>query len=142
MKTMFMLLATLAVACGGKAADDTIPPAPAPAASAPEAPAAGSAIDRFHDKLAPLWHADESPERIADTCGAVADLHGIAQEILTAGPPAGAAADFADAAQALEQSVGALHGECDTAERKDFQAKFTVVHDAFHAVADKSGSAH
>jgi hypothetical protein len=101
--------------------------------------AEGTPVAKFHDALSPLWHAPAGAQRTTDTCNAVGSLHGIANEILGAGAPAGAAADYLDAAKALETSVGALHAECETAERKDFEAKFAVVHESFHAVADKAG---
>lgn len=101
--------------------------------------AEGSPVAKFHDALSPLWHAPAGAQRTADTCNAVASLHGIATEIVSTGAPAGAATDYLDAAKALETSVGALHAECGTTERKDFEAKFAVVHENFHAVADKAG---
>jgi len=101
--------------------------------------APGSPVEKFHDHLSPLWHAPEGAQRVTDTCAAAATLHGLAADIVKAGAPAGAAADYLDKAKALESSVGVMHGECDTAERKDFAAKFAAVHDAFHAVAESLG---
>jgi hypothetical protein len=98
----------------------------------------GSALHKFHEQLAPLWHAPESPQRVTDTCNAAAGLHGLAGEIVKAGPPAGAPADYADTAKKLEAAVATLHDECGTPERKDFAAKFAAVHDAFHALAERT----
>jgi hypothetical protein len=100
--------------------------------------AAGGPIDKFHEQLAPLWHAPESPKRVADTCAAAATLHGLANDIVMAGAGEGTKPDYLDATHKLVETVAALHKECGTADRKDFAAKFGAVHEAFHAVAERA----
>jgi hypothetical protein len=90
------------------------------------APASKQAIDDFHEVLAPLWHAAESPERTEETCAAVPAMEARAQAIGDA---------------LLVEAVHALGAEC-AGGRADFQAKFSTVHDAFHAAMEKGGVAH
>ena len=97
----------------------------APTTTAP-APASKASIDAFHEELAPLWHAPESPERTEKTCAAVPSLESKAQEIGDA---------------LLVESIHALGAEC-AGDRAAFQPKFSTVHDAFHAAMEKSGVAH
>src|SRR5678815_1529463 len=79
MKTTLSAL-LLAAACGGGAR--TVPPTPTPQQQpVTPAPASKAAIDAFHDVLAPLWHAPESPERVAHTCAAVASMESKAQDV-------------------------------------------------------------
>jgi hypothetical protein len=100
--------------------------------------APGGPIDKFHEQLAPLWHAPESPKRVADTCAAAATLHGLANDIVMARAGAGTAPGYLDATHALVDAVAAMHKECGTADRKNFNAKFAAVHEAFHAVAERA----
>ncbi len=143
-------LALLLAGCGSKSRSDSLPASAAePTVSdshgeahegEPEHAhgAAGGPVDKFHEQLAPLWHAPESPQRVTDTCAAAGTLHGLANDIVKAGAPEGAAPDYLDAAQKLVDAVAALHVECGTAERKEFGARFAAVHEAFHGVAERS----
>jgi hypothetical protein len=153
--------------CGSKSSTDTLPTAPAPTSEAEPAGheahegheggeaheghggeghegggehhgAPGGPIDKFHEQLAPLWHAPESPKRVTDTCAAAGTLHGLANDIVMAGAGEGTAPDYLDATHKLVDAVAALHKECGTADRKDFAAKFAAVHEAFHAVAERA----
>jgi hypothetical protein len=99
-----LLLLAVSGACGGAQQ-------PAPAAPA-------SAVDAFHDVLAPLWHSPDSRERTEKTCAAVPALEARAQ-------------DVGDAP--LVEAVQALAAEC-TGDRAAFKTKLAAVHDAFHAV--------
>jgi hypothetical protein len=100
--------------------------------------APGSPLGEFHEHLAPLWHAPESPERVANTCAAAGTLHDLAGHVVAAGAPAGAAADYLDAAKHLVDAVAALQTECATPARKDFATRFAAVHQAFHGVAERA----
>jgi hypothetical protein len=143
-----LLAALLVAACGGKSgstAATTPPPAHDHHAEhhhgegeehAHGAP--GTPVARFHDVLAPLWHAPEGAQRVTDTCARAGDLHGLAQGIVDAGAPAGAAADYLDGAKILVEACAALHAECETPARAEFVARFAGVHDAFHAVAERA----
>jgi hypothetical protein len=135
MMTKLMFVAALALAgCASKK-----PEAPSheehEGAHAHGAP--GSPVETFHARLAPLWHAPEGAQRVADTCAAAGDLHGLANGIVNAGAPAGAAPDYLDAAKKLVDATAALHTECGTTERKDFAPSFTAVHEAFHGIVER-----
>ena len=80
-------------------------------------------VKAFHDEMAPLWHADKSPERTAKTC------------------------EHAPALQAKASAVGDtdliaatsdLAAECGKADRPDFEAKFANVHTKFHKAAESA----
>jgi hypothetical protein len=100
--------------------------------------APGGPIAKFHDRLAPLWHAPEGAKRVTDTCAAAGELHGLANDIVMAGAGEGTKPDYLDATHKLVEAVAALHKECGTADRKDFAARFGAVHEAFHAVAERA----
>jgi hypothetical protein len=99
------------------------------------------AIREMHDALAPLWHAEKSPDRESKTCEAVPTFEqragAIDKEV-----PEGARADEAgyhSSAQALVTAVGDLKAECakPAGGRADFEAKFMAVHEAFHKVMER-----
>lgn len=97
-------------------------------------------IKRFHDALAPRWHAEHSPKRMADTCGAIGDLHGRATDIADAAPPAGASSsEWAKAGKALEQAVFDLSKMCNAKDAAAFETAFDKVHDSFHRVMEVGG---
>ncbi len=120
----FFSLIVLAAACsGGSKTATTTPPASSTAQAVSTAAPSKASIAAFHDVLAPLWHAAEGPERTDKTCAATATMEQRAQ-------------DIGDAP--LVEAVHALAAEC-AGNRQAFQAKFTAVHTAFHAVAEKAG---
>lgn len=77
-------------------------------------------VREFHKVLAPLWH-DKSPERTAKTCAQAATLKE-------------KAAATGDAA--LVSATDELVAECGKDGRPQFEAKFKVVHEKFHALAE------
>jgi hypothetical protein len=89
----------------GKDHDDGAQPAP---------------VRAFHEALAPLWHADKGPERVAKTCAEAPALKAKAE-----------ATSNAD----LVAATVALVAECDKAGRPEFEARFAAVHERFHALA-------
>lgn len=153
------LAASLALAaCGG--ADKSTPgaeePASAAQAGAPEHAEHGEqaehgghahrfppAVDAFHAVLAPLWHAEPGPARVADTCQGVGELESKAQAIQTAPMPESLTADqepaWREAGQTLLTSIDALETACNADGRPDFDASFIAAHDAFHGLVDLLG---
>jgi hypothetical protein len=141
--------------CGGKARHGFVPreaapapapapvPASAPAAPAPAAPAAHGEhhgamppeVHRFHEILAPRWHAPEGAQRTADTCAAIPDFRTGASAIAktSAGPDAAA---WTAAATDLAARVEDLAATCTTPPAATFEPAFSALHDAFHRVAD------
>ncbi len=89
--------------------------------------------------LAPLWHAEKSPERVKKTCDAVPTFEQHAAAVDKEAPADAARAAAAHtAAQGLIAAVGELKAECAKPEagRADFEAKFGAVHEAFHKVME------
>lgn len=114
-------------------------PAPAPAMAGHE-PAMAPEIQRFHDTLAPRWHAEHGPRRMADTCGAIGELHTRATDIADAAPPAGAVpGEWARSGKQLEQAVFDLATTCHANDAAAFEPAFAKVHDSFHHVMEVSG---
>ncbi len=99
------------------------------------------AAHEFHEVLAPLWHAEKSPERAKKTCDAVPtfEQHAAAVDKEVPADAARAAAAHT-AAQGLIAAVGELKAECAKPEagRADFEAKFGAVHEAFHKVMESA----
>jgi hypothetical protein len=100
----------------------------------------GASLNAFHEVLAPLWHATKGDARTGSTCDAASDLHERALAVDSGGPPANAADPdgYKANAKALVVAVDDLGTECQKSGRPDFDAKFSKVHDAFHAVMASS----
>jgi hypothetical protein len=75
----------------------------------------------FHDVLAPLWHMEKGPDRTAKTCAQIATLRDKAT---------------ATGNKELVAATTALSAECDKEGRPEFDARFTTVHERFHALAE------
>ena len=104
-----------------------------------EHPKLAGAMHEFHEVLAPLWHADKSPERAKKTCEAVPTFEQRAAAVDKDAPAdAARAGAHHAAAQGLVAAVGELKTECAKPEagRADFEAKFQAVHEAFHKVME------
>lgn len=142
MKRIFVL--AFLVACGSKQ--------PGPTGPAPEAEHgehAGSAehpmempaeMQAFHDVLAPRWHAPQGAQRMKDTCDAVTQLQSNADAIGKATPPTTANADtWTNATRALVDAVSELATACQGGNMGTFEAAFTKVHEAFHALMAAAG---
>lgn len=82
-------------------------------------------IQSFHDVLSPLWHADVSSKRQADTCAAIPQMRAAAQKMTYAAAPD------------LVESLNNLQKFC-RADPKTFNASFHLVHEAFHRVEKQS----
>ncbi len=116
------LVAFALAACGGS------PPAEAPApvhhrgehAEHKEPEQLAPPLKDFHAVLSPLWHLDPGPGRAEKTCTEVKSLQ-----------------DKADATKDAElaAAVKALADECAKEGRPEFDARFTAVHERFHALA-------
>ena len=114
-------------------------PAPPPPTASTD-PGMAPEIRHFHDALAPRWHAEHGPKRMADTCGAIGELHTRATEIVDAAPPAGASPiAWAKSGKALEQAVFDLSTTCKANDATAFEPAFDKVHDRFHEVMEASG---
>jgi hypothetical protein len=93
------------------------------------------AIAKFHDVLAPRWHAAQGPQRMTDTCAALPDFHANADALAKSTPPTTANADsWTTATNALVDAVTALDTSCKANDAAQFETAFAKVHDAFHAL--------
>jgi len=108
----WLVLAFAVSACGGK--------------SPPQSTPSKDAVADFHEILAPLWHAEEGPQRVTDTCNSIPEMQSRAQAVADARKD--------QASSTLVEAVTALGAEC-AGSRAGFQDRFTAVHEAFHAVA-------
>ena len=140
MKTALSIVFVLVAACGSK-------PAPTPTTTAKmggeEHEAMMPELAKFHDVLAPRWHAEKGPKRMADTCGALPEFHADADAVAKATPPAGAdAAVWSGKTKELADAVVALDGTCKANDATAFEPAFERVHVGFHAVLEASGGHH
>jgi hypothetical protein len=146
MKSLLTIaLVAAATACGGKAAPGTEPaktgdPHDMRAGSAqPHAAAMPPSVSKFHDTLAPRWHAAKGPQRTADTCAAVDQLAADAAAIVAAPTPeATSAASWSDGGKQLAAAVTALGATCKTGDATAFEPAFEHVHTSFHRVMESA----
>ena len=135
MKTALTFVVVLAAACGGgksKPAATTEAKQMAPGGMMNMPPE----LAKFHDVLAPRWHAEKGPKRMADTCSAVGEFQADADAIAKATPPAGGdAAKWGTGAKSLTDAVVALDGTCKANDATAFEPAFEQVHNSFHVHA-------
>lgn len=138
-RNISLALVLAAAACGGKN--------PAPATATTAQPAghdhAGmpAEVTKFHDVLAPRWHAEKGPQRMQDTCAVVADFQADADAIAKATPPATANADtWTSSTKALVDSVAGLDTTCKANDSAKFEEAFHQLHENFHAVMAATGA--
>jgi hypothetical protein len=100
------------------------------------------ALAKFHETLAPRWHAEHGAERTARTCGAIAQFRGDADAVAAAASPSGAdAAAWTAGGRALVESVAALETACKASDGPAFEQAFAGVHQKFHALIESIGPA-
>lgn len=137
MKTMLAFVVVLTAACGGAKTPAATGPGPTPGAE--HHPNMGAEMTRFHDVLAPRWHADKGEKRKADTCAAVPQFQSNAAALANSTPPPSAeAASWSTATKELTVAVGGLEAAC-ASSPNDFEAAFERVHTVFHAVMELGG---
>src|SRR4051794_24494626 len=146
----FLLVALLiaAAACGGK---HSAPAKPTGAGSGSGSDMAmehhegepdemSPELKKFHDLLSPLWHAPKGPERMKNTCAAVAEIKADADAIATATPPVKANADtWTAGTRSLVDAASNLADACKAGKDTTFEAAFEKVHDSFHALVKMAG---
>jgi len=134
-----------AVACGSKPPADSAKPgdSDSPLGRGNQQHAIedrSSPLAKFHDTLAPRWHAERGPQRMADTCGAIAQLKTDADAVAASAAPGGAdAAAWAAGGKQLATSVAALDDTCKAKDAMGFEQAFARVHDSFHGLMAASG---
>ena len=135
-RNISLVLVLAAAACGGKK------PAPATTTAATTSEHAGmpAEVTKFHDVLAPRWHAEKGEQRMKDTCAVVADFTADADAIAKSTPPATANADaWTTSTKALVDSVVGLDTTCKANDNAKFEEAFHTLHENFHAVMAATG---
>ncbi len=118
----------LVAACGAK---------PPPEAAKPEPHAE---LARFHDTLAPRWHAEKGPRRMKDTCDAIPTFQADADALAKAPPPHGTDASlWANGTKELADAVAALDTTCKGNDAAAFEPAFERVHKGFHGLMAVAG---
>ena len=145
-RTLSLIFVLAAAACGGKK--------PAPATTSTTQNAEGghaghegghhagmpAEMTKFHDVLAPRWHADKSPQRMKDTCAAVPEFRANADAIAKATPPEKANADtWTASTRALVDSINGLETTCKANDSAKFEEAFHKVHESFHGLMAAAG---
>ena len=94
-------------------------------------------LAKFHDVLAPHWHADKDAKRMPETCAALPDFHATADAVGKAAPPQGANADaWATRSKQLADAVAGLDAACKGGDAGAFDPAFGEVHHAFHELEE------
>jgi hypothetical protein len=126
MHRQLLVISCIAIACGGKS--------PPPQHSGDEHHGMPPELARFHDVLAPNWHAEKGPARTKATCDAIGDFRTRADEVAHAAVPAGADGNkWAEDTKLLVNAVGQLGQAC-TDAHDTFELAFTEVHTSFEAL--------
>jgi len=130
-------------ACGGGKSE---PVKPAPMT---EAKAGGDehanmppSLAKFHDVLAPRWHAPKGPDRMKSTCAAMPDFTAGATEIATTTPPNSNADAWTEGAGKLASALQELDATCKANDAVKFEPAFEAVHVSFHHLLEASGGEH
>jgi hypothetical protein len=145
MMRALMVISFLVAACGGSKSE--------PAKPATEGSAVAQAGDehanmppeivKFHDVLAPRWHAAKGPERTKSTCDALPDFNAGATGIAKAVPPSGVdPTTWTESAGKLAAALEELDGACKANDPAKFETAFEAVHTSFHGVMEAAGGPH
>lgn len=92
-------------------------------------------VSKFHATLAPYWHAQEGPRRMADTCAAIGEFRAGADEIIASpAPERSDTAAWASGGKQLAQAVTDLEGTCKANDAPAFETAFAALHERFHGL--------
>ena len=98
-------------------------------------------LAKFHDVLAPRWHADK--DRMKDTCAALPEFHAAADVLAKATPPEATHADtWTTGTKQLIDAVGGLDSICRANDANAFEGAFAKVHQSFHFLLAQQGDPH
>lgn len=134
----------LVAACGGKKTEPTTATpdkhAEAHDAEHKEMENMPPEVAKFHDALAPRWHADKGPQRMKDTCAAIPDFTAGVTAIAKAPAPAGAdGTAWTNVTGELAAAIGKLDETCKANDAAGFEVAFQKVHESFHGVLGAAG---
>jgi hypothetical protein len=144
MKTALLsaLFVVLAAACGGKKSEP-VKPAETDMSKMTEKHEMAPELTKFHDVLAPHWHADKGDKRMADTCAAMTDFQSNADALAKTTPPQAAdATKWTTGTKELADAVTALDASCKAKDATAFEPAFERVHNSFHGLMESSGGEH
>lgn len=128
------------VGCGGSKPAE--PASPVAATNAGDEHAHMSPeLAKFHDVLAPRWHAEKGPERMKSTCDAMPDFTSAATAIAMATPPKAAEDTWTDRAGTLAAALQDLDATCKANDATKFETAFEAVHVSFHGLME-AGEPH
>jgi len=145
-RTLTLVIVLAAAACGGKKAAPATTSTTTQHAEGEGHEGAGehegmpNEMTKFHDVLAPRWHAEKGPQRMKDTCAALPEFHADADAIAKATPPEKANADtWTTSTRALVDSVNGLDPICKANDAAKFEDAFHKVHESFHGLMAAAG---
>ena len=136
MKLVLFVVAVLAAACGGKKSEP-VKPVESKTEMKAEHESMSPELMKFHDVLSPRWHAAAGPQRMKDTCAAIADFQTNADALSKAPAPAGAdATKWTAGTKDLTDAVSALDVTCKANDATAFEVAFKRVHEGFHGLLE------
>jgi hypothetical protein len=98
------------------------------------------ALAKFHDTMAPRWHAEHGAKRKADTCAAIGALRSDADAVAGSATPSGAdPVAWQAGGKQLALAVAALETACKAGDDAAFEQAFKTVHQRFHALMETGG---
>jgi hypothetical protein len=128
-------------ACGGSKPAEPAGPVAEHKAGGDEHEQLSPELAKFHDVLAPRWHATKGPERMKSTCDAMPDFTSGATAIAMATPPKGAEDAWTDRAGKLAAALQDLDATCKANDATKFETAFEAVHVSFHGLIE-AGESH
>ena len=146
-----LMLAFSLIACGGKksapatttTATPTTTAQPEGSGHMDEHEGMPPELAKFHEVLAPRWHAEKGPKRMKDTCAALPEMQTDANAIAKATPPKSTNADtWTKGTRALLDGLSMLDASCKANDSVKFEASFERVHNAFENLAAAAGEHH
>jgi hypothetical protein len=100
-------------------------------------------LAKFHDTLAPRWHAEHGAKRTADTCAAIPQLRTDADAVAASpAPPGSEAAAWSAGGKQLSEAVAGLDTACKANDAAAFEPAFALVHQRFHGLMEAVGGEH
>ena len=96
-----------------------------------------SEMKAFFEVVAPRFHSEVGAQRMADTCGAMADMRAAADRVAASPPPVPAnAGTWTSAGPALVAATTEIVSTCAAHDLESFNAAFEAVVRAFHALME------
>jgi hypothetical protein len=142
MRCAAIVVSCVTIACGGKhppAQQHGDEHAPAEHHGDEHHHALPPELGRFHDELAPRWHAEKGPDRVKSTCDAIPEFRSRADAVAKAAPPSSATGDaWTAGTKQLVDSVAALDAKCRANDATAFDSAFAQVHESFEALAESA----